>query len=1193
MHRLRGQIVFLCAVMLASFLSVQATAKEDEKKLSEIVEFTEIALWYTEEGGALGTKVLDRELIERDAKLALHYTYEIPEGKIDTIEAGIPYYLEVSPHLVLPDLGEGSSLTVETEEGSLEFGKICADGEKAWIIFAAREGGSGTVLSEVGELSDAFFYLQCSRKEEAPESSAPVEGEKNLYVMKFENDKELLFGYKELELIETKAKIVKSGSQNDRDITWKISYTPWQNPAEDAGITPDTPFELRDAIDGSMHSYVGGSIEIAGSPVVEYASRDAIPAEAESYAIVEETEEGAVLSIGGRKFGAGTAPVGKPPEPLEITYKTALREELILPGTAGNSKVANTAELFAEKEGVFQNLGVSGKYELSLLQPVWLEKKGKTTRHTDGTGSTTDWTVTFSPNGFDFTEDNALTLHDKLPEGSTLVEDSVQIDGVGISVDKAKDNEFTVSGIKTAKQPVTITYRTTVPEEMYDSGIDLGENTAWFTFHYQGEDYETPKVKTPVGSGDGSGKPGTAVLVKENNGYHAASRSVVWTVKINPHKANLRGGTFVDDLGETGGSCEMAGHMGGLELAGKGIEDITVLLDDQAIKETDKNLVQLEYTGQTLTVRVGEVGFRTVTLQYRTKVCDPCVFANNTGKETFVNRIATTDMVIGSNSSEPRSSTAESAVDVSATVLTKSAPIYDYAAKTMRWTVEVDEAGLPMKNVVLTDTLPVGLTYVEDTFRTDPTIPNAKLSVVGQELTMELGDIGGKTLIMFETKVDPEQLGFNSDEDVRIENTAVMKGEADGVVFAEVSHKVGQRFVNHGLLKSSKTNLEKEWIEYEVLINPFGLSLPQTPSLVDTLDGRLQLDEDTLRLYGAEVTGTNNDGGEKPQYTKTGEGVPLKISGYDPETNSFTVQLPIKERSKDAYVLSYRADIIDRQAGSYGNSVRFEGGSVRLGGTKQNSAPVSGGGGGGGGVASRRVSITVMQTDSSTGLPLTGVAYTIYQWDEANNRRGLAVARGITDAQGRVSFKVKPGRTYELVETKGISGYDAMPGWEELPEGVTKGGQGFLIMARSAGTECRLDLTGKLSESGGQSKPGSTDGAGDGNQGSTGDANLDSAGIGGNSDSKGKDGISGNVGSSLHTDASGNFEMFGNVSENRQRSATEFPLRGESGNKQGRSVDSPQTGDNAGQSGETALFCAIAMAMCILFLFLIKKRDIS
>ena len=60
-------------------------------------------------------------------------------------------------------------------------------------------------------------------------------------------------------------------------------------------------------------------------------------------------------------------------------------------------------------------------------------------------------------------------------------------------------------------------------------------------------------------------------------------------------------------------------------------------------------------------------------------------------------------MLIGSQATTGRTASADSTANVSATVLTKKAPVYDYASGTMKWTVEVDAAGLSMADVVLTD----------------------------------------------------------------------------------------------------------------------------------------------------------------------------------------------------------------------------------------------------------------------------------------------------------------------------------------------------------------------------------------------------------------------------------------------------------------------------------------------------------
>ncbi len=1062
-HFVRKLLVFfLCFSLPAGLLPAPARAA-DEEKLADIVEFHSITLHYAAENGQPeGAAILDNTLLEKEKMLALRYAFEITEEQCGRIEADTRYYLEVSPHLILPNLEpQGSALTMETEDGPQKFGAIFADGSRAWVIFDGKEDGSGTVLSEYGELQDAFFYLNCSRAGAPPADEAPIDGKSNLYAMKFENGEQLRFGYQENEPLEARAQVKKGGKLEDKTITWTVSYTPWQNPSPEDGISMDTEFELRDTIDRAVHCYVDGSVTIDGDAVSTYTSRDAVDDRAESWVLVETSENGehTVLTFGGTRFRAGAATQGNPPVPLHITYQTVIRDELLLPGSAGGQKITNEAGLFAGQDGEFKKLNISSSQTVTVPQPKWLSKTGKTTRHTDGSGSTTDWTISFSPGGFSFTEENRLTLHDRLPAGSALVKDSLKVNGTPMAAASGEKNEFTVSIGTADSQPVTITYQTQAPEEMYDSGTSLGNNTAWFTFRYQDTEYATPQVTVPVDSGDGSGTPGTSTLVKTGSTYNPSTRTIDWTVTINPHRAWLKGGTFTDNLSDIGGSCGIEGHHTGLELAGD-VSDIAVLIDNRPPTEDEKKLLEFTYNQQVLTVRTGEIGARTITFTCRTKVCDPCIFANNTAGKKLRNLISTEDMLIGKQSSEVRSASADCTVNVNAAVLTKKAPVYHYESGKMKWALEVNAAGLPMSDVVLEDVLPAGLTYVDGSLDTVPEIPEAAADTEGRKLLIRLGGITGKTMVTFDTEVEPEKAGFNSNEDVRITNTAVLTGKADGIVFSEVSHKVEHRFTNHGLVKSSSVNGQDELIRYEVLINPFGLMLPEHPSLVDTLDARLQLDMDTLRFYKVKLSGTTENAGQKPAYTKVGDGQPLKPADYNPENNSFRVQLPLEGNSRDAYVLTYTADIIKRQAGGYSNSVRFEGSTVLLGGSKNNSASVGGGGGGGGGgVAARKAEIAITKTDRENRAPLEGVTFTLYQWDNEKQTRGLPFAQGSTDRLGKVSFLVKPGGSYELVETESIAGYDSTPGWEQLPEGVKETADGLLITAGEAKSRMELDVT--------------------------------------------------------------------------------------------------------------------------------------
>lgn len=471
-----------------------------------------------------------------------------------------------------------------------------------------------------------------------PDTERPIEGHDNLYAMKLENtDQELLFGYAENKPVTAKARISKSGSLTDKTITWTVGYTSWQNPAENDGVTLDTAFELRDTIDANLHSYVTGSAKIDNGNLPEYMSRDAIPQDAEAYVLVETPADGGdtTLIFGGKAFNAGTATGKDPAKPLKITYETAIKDELLLPvqGGAGAQNVSNTVQLFA-KTGAdtdFQSTNISSGKTVSIPKPTWLTKTGETIRD-PGNGSTTKWTVTFSPNGFVFSDANGLTLHDQLPAGSKLVEDSVKVNGSGVTTITEKDNGFTVSGLEADEntKSIAITYQTKVEEELYESGTDLGDNVAWFAFQYgdpDEKDYETPKVKTHVPSFAGSGSSGTATLVKTNSGYNAATRTIAWEVTVNPHKADLKSGTFIDDLSSVGpAACGKGGHKHGLEVVG-GENGVTVLVDGAPPTEDS---VMVTYANQKITVETRGVGKKVVTLQYTTQVSDPCVFASNT-----------------------------------------------------------------------------------------------------------------------------------------------------------------------------------------------------------------------------------------------------------------------------------------------------------------------------------------------------------------------------------------------------------------------------------------------------------------------------------------------------------------------------------------------------------------------------------
>ncbi len=1190
-HKMKVRVwaLFLCLCMFTVFCPIPAEATYTEPKLFQsIAEFESITL-HENADGKPGVQISENTLLSRDKQVVLNYTYKIMPEKIQDIEADAEYYLDISPHLVLPDLKNGSALTIETEESheQVEFARLYADGTRAWITFQMNAEGSGTVLSEYDELNGAYFYLHCGRAPAPPESEPPMEEAANRYIMRFENGEHLVFGYEENEPVQAKARIQKHGNTAGKTIIWEIAYTPWQNPAAEDGVTPDTLFELRDTIVSARHSYVEGSAEINGQQLAACTRREDIPMQAEAYVLVETGEDGnQVLSFGGTKFSPGRATNGNPAESFKITYKTQINEELLLPGEGSSQEIRNEAGVFAEKDGGFEDLGIQAAKTVKIARPAWLEKSGTTTRHQDGTGAETDWTVKFYPNEFTFDGENALTLCDRLPEGSTLAEQSVKVNQAEVSVHvDEQTNEFKIAGLSASgSQPVVITYKTTVPEEMYDSGTGLGDNTAWFTFLYNGRDYKTPQVKVPVNSGNGSGSSGTATLEKSNTGYSQSDRSISWQVVINPHRADLKSAVFTDDLRAGSRSCGIDGHKGGMELPA-GVGDVSVLIEGQ--KPQNAELVKLEYENDRLIIAVKDIGRKIVTLSYTAKVCDPCIFAANTSKEMFKNTISTENMIIGNTGSERRAE-AVSQADVSAAVLKKKEPVYDYAQRTMHWTVDVNESGLAMTDINLTDALPDGLSYKPGSLTTVPDLAGAEARVLPDGgLAVNLGEVNGKTTVAFDTEVDPEI--FNNDSgSVTVSNTISMTGRADGIEFEEVSHTVAKSFTNHGLVKSSMPQPDKELISYEVLVNPFGLRLPKDSALVDTLDKRLQIDLDTLRFYKAEVSGTSDRAMQKPDYKKIGEGLPLEAESFDPEENSIRVKLPVAENDTGAYVLAYTADMIEVEKGSYGNSVRFDSSTVFLGGGRNNSASIGGGGGGGGGVAARKASITVVKSDHETGDPLEGVTFTLFQWKSDVQQRGLPLAQAVTDSSGRITFRVKPDSVYELEETKGISGYDHTPGWLSLPAEAEDVGDGVLrITAGAAKSQVQLELTNQPDPKEGTDGGGDTDEGGDhgdtggsgnadgtdGNDSGTGGNGSDTGGSNGSTggsgagDSSGADGTGGSLGGGNGgTDGSGAGSSGSNSGGAGENGGAGGSLGGENGSGSGDSADGNGTGGSTNSS---------------------------
>lgn len=1078
--------LLLCVAMLYSLLPFSAFAADSEQ-LKDVADIKNVLL-YEGTSPTTGTKVEVEEgeyyLIKNTSQMLLYYEFDIREDAV--LSADIPYYLPIPKGLEIRGEGGTESLKLTREDGVEEtFATLNWNSSGAALTFT-----QAFVENKEQEATGTHCYFGCVFNKE---TATKVDGENNRYKIELTTSTTVTVGLDEDEIREQAAKLEKTVEKDPGDpnlLTWTITYTPYKN-------TEKTEFQIRDTLgEGMSPAFLNADGTIDSNEVT--VKRGGTEISTAKVAYDSGTRTLTISDMGEDKTNWD--------QPITITYRTKMDTALSLPkpnskdAVSQGGELTNQAALWGKEpaDGELKLLDIKVTATHELAKTTYLSKK---VEKVGADGRLLRWTVTVDrgviPTG------TTITLTDTLPDSLDLVTaDSDPAKGPTLNgtshtltVDATtKSFSLTLNDDSFVNGKAILVYDTRVKEAFYEKGDDLGANTAKIHFEIEGLSY-TPTVTVGVGKGAGVS---TARLTKVNQGfggkregYLRSARSSQWRVTINPNKADLSYAELTDDFGSIGKniSCQDAdaGHTRGSSLnweAITGVWDggIQVKFDGQYSGEV--TIKKPDWTGNTCSIvadgtsnvqigtgaplltltendgklnfTVGNVGQTSISITYVTKLNDPCAFAGNIIQHQRVTNTVAGRMRLGSH--ELSDVGFYAVADISSKILEKGKPVYDYATGQIQWTVTVNESGMPLSNLVLTDTLADGLTYVENSLRVNGAVPAAAITAEqrGQLLTIRLGDISAKTTVSFRTSIDPNKLGFDKGNNVSLSNSIEMKGKAFEEEFKPVSSAVKQTISNHGLDKSGKLNKEDEQIAYTVTINPFHIPLSNA-SVTDTLPKGLRLDPDTVKLYQAALSGsTGKDGKGAPTATKGAEVTEGWSFTTNAADNSFTVKLP---DGNDAYVLTYAADILDMtQNQNYSNKIVFStsGGTATMGGEKQNSVTA---GGGGGGVASQKKGSLTLTKQGENGTALSGVTFTLYLWDKDNNRRDMAFSQDVTDSDGKITFKaLKLNKSYELVETT-PAGYQA--GYKlvgTMPAGVTKNADGNLVLTPTA-TAKQIALT--------------------------------------------------------------------------------------------------------------------------------------
>ena len=895
---------------------------------------------------------------------ALQYTFDLTEAQAQAIDTNPnkAYKVPLPANLKWSGAMAPQELKIKYTDGTEGdvFATLTFSGSPAQAAVTFADN----LYRDFGGITGGYFYLACAL------DKGQVQQQEKVTV-------ELATGTTYEVTVTDNAKtdpvLTKEGSWENGRLHWTVHYTPGTKPCE-------LPLTIRDTFDGGLQLYVDGSARISA-----------------------DSDPGGLLSINPTvSEGQLLFEVESPSAAFTLTYDTVLADSALLPTNSntvpGDKKVSNSAELVDNAGAVLASAAKTVTVAGSSL--AWLSKTGTYS----SAGRKISWTLTVQT--LDRNLEN-LVLYDLLAQGLTGPQ-NLKVNGEALPAGFTLDSTCTADGAGSpcsfsltfpsalTQTKYVVTYDTVIDDSYYDSSHSNTQftNKAWLSFLWK--DYVSGTSAVPhIDPGVTKSVPAdTGAIQKSCDNYNRATHELTWRVTLNPYKVNITNGNLIDDLRDRGQT-----YVNDSFTPISGADYVTAPVVSEG--------------GKYLSFTVGPLGQNTAVFTFKTTVDDPENYAYN----TIHGKACRNTVTFQCGSGMPLDGCSASAsINVISEVLKKEAASYDYSTGRFTWKVTVNQNKMEMENAVLTDVLAPGLSYVPDscTVGGSPVTDRAQsVTCDGQTLTIPLGNLSAETGLTFQTALDADAVpDFLTKNEVEIGNSITLSRGGFHDVSADTSFKVK----NQVLAKTGDANGKLDYIDYTVDINPNSLTFTtENNRIVDQLPPGLLVDLETVKLYRANVS----SGGVLSQ----GEECPAGdwSFSYDAVQRRLTVTLP--ENVPQAYVLAYRADIVDRSKGPFQNSISFLG--DRMGDAVDSVKSISVGGGGGGGLADRKGSIQIVKVDELAGpdWPVAGAAFGVY------NANGDMLDYGVTDSEGVLTFQgLTLDRTYTIKELSAPPGYVKLEG---------------------------------------------------------------------------------------------------------------------------------------------------------------------
>jgi pilin isopeptide linkage protein/LPXTG-motif cell wall-anchored protein len=640
-----------------------------------------------------------------------------------------------------------------------------------------------------------------------------------------------------------------------------------------------------------------------------------------------------------------------------------------------------------------------------------------------------------------------------------------------------------------------------------NQGVARSENKAWLNYEWL-EYGGSGTVGVADGGYGAQGVPGvikeaiiTVTVISKSVTYSHQTRAFTWTVTVNPNNIDLAAGTVTDDFMNgynQGQYLAQALVAGSLRLAYKrgangsiteyrtfdvhgNITDpgmawnMTAVTDPSITIEVEPDVHQPRINSFSFDIE--DIGTNTWVFTFQTK---PDISKSAGDSYAFFGNHAHFDGTL-KNGGERVTDTdfAYHTLHINNVRKYVSHFGYDYNRQSVPYDIQVNPNGAKMTNAVLTDILPIGMSYDKEfgvaicAYGWDRKVfipeEDVHFNPVTRALVINLRDLvdnGGRDMassgleivghsasnfnqpvgnywpnpgnngvwVIFSAKLDPEAYAeaFYNNSTISIYNEISLDFyEAGGLTnksgcFVHIQNKAmdkgGQRVGNR--------------VSYSLEINPHGLDIKQSGidlELIDRLPEGMRLNYGSVRVYEAiaddfhypdpraQPSGsyqlTLKKVSDTPILSSAGHTSGLDWLVYDIVTNVFTVNL--NDLPSMPYILEYECLITNFAAngGEFTNRATLSGSKLVSGATRSNTIWLNAGGAGT--IVGSGTALQITKADDS-GKPLAGVVFEL-------KRSGVTIETQITDSNGKVFFCGDNGLPvdveYTIAETFTPPGY--------------------------------------------------------------------------------------------------------------------------------------------------------------------------